>query len=492
MADNLKPYNPNKGFISFRLNPDAIKEELKALIPYYQTFKYFHDNPDAPISETAQVAAQETPFIGSLLRGDYGDAAQEAILMGMPVPKTRVKMPNGKTIYVDREVSIDPNKTDKYNAILEKSEHREYPGAEYEGPRFTNWEYYNDEIPLANKGSEYGLSPSDMIDIMDDRKLRQVSNKDLNKDYKASLEDGLVEGWEDAYGNPYTRSSVNEYYRDYKVDPSDYTPKDAREFNNMLDDLKNGDAYYENLSNLQSKFESDIRDIAYRGDKRTRKYKDYKELEQYSDKLKGFLLDAIKSGYMEFKEGVSPRMQKKIMHDINNFRLKYNAPDAFNQKSASDFANKVIESKLREPKYTGRGSTYFNEDNFDLTPGDLRLNDNKYKEWNYVNPYEQLLNSGNYAVKPKDYNKIVDNSRIDNTMGAHREAIQSYADDVKRGLIELNDLTPQQKLKYNKQVSNILEPIINDTKLNIDQKKALITKEMKGLAEEIIIQREFN
>jgi hypothetical protein len=77
-------------------------------------------------------------------------------------------------------------------------------------------------------------------------------------------------------------------------------------------------------------------------------------------------------------------------------------------------------------------------------------------------------------------------------MGAHREAIQSYADDVKRGLIELNDLTPQQKLKYNKQVSNILEPIINDTKLNIDQKKALITKEMKGLAEEIIIQREFN
>ena len=41
MADNLKPYDPNKGFISFRLNPDAIKEELKALIPYYQTLKYF-------------------------------------------------------------------------------------------------------------------------------------------------------------------------------------------------------------------------------------------------------------------------------------------------------------------------------------------------------------------------------------------------------------------------------------------------------------------
>lgn len=28
MADKLKPYDPNKGFISFRLDPDAVKEDF--------------------------------------------------------------------------------------------------------------------------------------------------------------------------------------------------------------------------------------------------------------------------------------------------------------------------------------------------------------------------------------------------------------------------------------------------------------------------------
>lgn len=481
------------GPISFRLDPDAIKEEALNLVPWPvgTIAREMYHNPDGSIVETAKQVGRETPIIGSILSGEPTDALKEAILIGMPTTKSRVKMPNGKTIYVDNDINVNPYKTDKYNAILEKSESREYPGAEYEGPGFSNCEYYTEEIPLANKGSEYGLSSRDMKDIMDDRKLRQVSNRDLNRDYKASLEDGLVEGWEDVYGNPYTRSSVNEYYRDYKVDPSDYTPKDAKAYNDMLEDLKKGDAYYENLSSQQSKFESDIRDLDYRGDKRTRKYKDYKELEQYIDKLKGFLSDAIKYGSMEFKEGVSTRMQKKIMHDINNFRLKYNAPDEFNMKPASDFANKVIESKLREPIYKGTGSTWLDEDNLDLSPNRLsidKLSDNTF----YDNPYYKLLESGNYAVKVKDFNKIVDNARIDNTIAAHRQAIQRYANDVKRGLMEIKDLTPQQKLEWNKVISNTLEPIINDTKLSIEQKKALITKEMNKFVPQINIQREFN
>lgn len=193
---------------------------------------------------------------------------------------------------------------------------------------------------------------------------------------------------------------------------------------------------------------------------------------------------------MEFKEGVSTRMQKKIMHDINNFRLKYNAPDEFNMKPASDFANKVI-SKLREPIYKGTGSTWLDEDNLDLSPNRLsidKLSDNTF----YDNPYYKLLESGNYAVKVKDFNKIVDNARIDNTIAAHRQAIQRYANDVKRGLMEIKDLTPQQKLEWNKVISNTLEPIINDTKLSIEQKKALITKEMNKFVPQINIQREFN
>ena len=110
----------------------------------------------------------------------------------------------------------------------------------------------------------------------------------------------------------------------------------------------------------------------------------------------------------------------------------------------------------------------------------------------YDNPYYKLLESGNYAVKSKDFNKIVDNARIDNIMAAHRQAIQSYANEVKSGLMDIKDLTPKQKLEWNKEISNILEPIINDTKLSIEDKKALITKEMNKLVPQINIQREFN
>jgi len=89
MADNLKPYDPNKGFISFRLNPEAIKEELISFIPYNRTLRYFHDNPEAPISETAKVAASETPILGSLLAGEPTNAIKEAFLLGMPVKSTK-------------------------------------------------------------------------------------------------------------------------------------------------------------------------------------------------------------------------------------------------------------------------------------------------------------------------------------------------------------------------------------------------------------------
>lgn len=85
MADNLKPYDPNKGFISFRLNPDAIKEALIEQVPYNRTLRYFHNNTDAPISETARVAASETPVLGSILGGEPTDALKEALLFGTPI-----------------------------------------------------------------------------------------------------------------------------------------------------------------------------------------------------------------------------------------------------------------------------------------------------------------------------------------------------------------------------------------------------------------------
>lgn len=85
MADNLKPYDPNKGFISFRLNPDAIKEELISFVPYNRTLRHIYNNPEGDIRETAELAAYETPVLGSLLSGEPVDAAKEAFLLGSPI-----------------------------------------------------------------------------------------------------------------------------------------------------------------------------------------------------------------------------------------------------------------------------------------------------------------------------------------------------------------------------------------------------------------------
>lgn len=89
MADNLKPYDPNKGFISFRLNPEAIKEELISFVPYNRTLRHIYNNPEGDIRETAKVAASETPILGSLLAGEPTNAVQEAFLLGMPVKNTK-------------------------------------------------------------------------------------------------------------------------------------------------------------------------------------------------------------------------------------------------------------------------------------------------------------------------------------------------------------------------------------------------------------------
>lgn len=81
----MEPYNPNKSFIRFRLNPDAIKEELISFIPYNRTLRHIYNNPEGDIRETAKVAASETPILGSLLAGEPTNAVKEAFLFGMPM-----------------------------------------------------------------------------------------------------------------------------------------------------------------------------------------------------------------------------------------------------------------------------------------------------------------------------------------------------------------------------------------------------------------------
>ena len=91
MADNLKPYDPNKGFISFILNPDSIKEALMEQVPYNRTLRNIYNNPEGDIIETAKVAASETPILGSLLAGEPTNAIEEALLFGTPVKSPLAK-----------------------------------------------------------------------------------------------------------------------------------------------------------------------------------------------------------------------------------------------------------------------------------------------------------------------------------------------------------------------------------------------------------------
>lgn len=78
---------PNKSYIEFRLNPNAIKEEALNLIPWPvgTIAREMYKNPNGSAIETIKQVGRETPFIGSLLRGEYGDATKEALLFGSPV-----------------------------------------------------------------------------------------------------------------------------------------------------------------------------------------------------------------------------------------------------------------------------------------------------------------------------------------------------------------------------------------------------------------------
>lgn len=111
MADNLKPYDPNKGFISFRLNPDAIKEEALNLIPWPvgTIAREMHRNPDGSIVETAKQVGRETPVLGSLLSGEYSDAAKEAFLLGMPV-NMGANSPLSRSPKIKKEIAKNPNR----------------------------------------------------------------------------------------------------------------------------------------------------------------------------------------------------------------------------------------------------------------------------------------------------------------------------------------------------------------------------------------------
>ena len=217
MADNLKPYDPNKGFISFRLNPDAIKEALIEQVPYNRTLRHIYNNPEGDISETAKVAASETPILGSLLAGEPVDAAKEAILLGVPVgpnykqgindlankgyefriskghtlgdEPTQTKgeiyayKRNSKGKIVDSKI-IKPAETNRKRFDTDKPEYNDYFETKPESPGYYAWyrdkQHYTDvNGQQLNKLIEQSNTAHDLVPRYADKDPYMESNKDM-------------------------------------------------------------------------------------------------------------------------------------------------------------------------------------------------------------------------------------------------------------------------------------------------------------------------
>ena len=196
MADNLKPYNPNKGFISFRLNPDAIKEALIEQVPYNRTLRYIYNNPEGDIRETAKFAASETPILGSLLAGEPVDAAKEAILFGAPIKspsKAKAKIAKFKPGtefgtakgYEDLILAREPGsrKYKAYGIDDDTGELFRYNNSSYEGPSKYFGSAIIEDKPInateLSNGIDYTNAMFDKLPSLERKNPVAIANEDI-------------------------------------------------------------------------------------------------------------------------------------------------------------------------------------------------------------------------------------------------------------------------------------------------------------------------
>ena len=102
----MEPYNPNKPFISMKLDGSLLDRMVEAGIPFSRALRYFRDNPEGSAFETLKTAAEDVvPFYGNYRHGGGPiDYLTEAALMFSPVKGHRMKvrtMPDGTPNLID-------------------------------------------------------------------------------------------------------------------------------------------------------------------------------------------------------------------------------------------------------------------------------------------------------------------------------------------------------------------------------------------------------
>lgn len=283
----MEPYNPNKSFISFRLNPDAIKEELISFIPYNRTLRHIYNNPEGDIRETAKVAASETPIIGSLLAGEPTNAVKEAIIMGLPVKGG----PNG-------------------TRIADASSLRDVVNAH---PRM---KYYN----LDNKYVAY-KSGNNYLDVRNGLSRNYPNNppkpyknykevlKDINEsEYLTNKYNPINDLYYDIKSKQQGLNSYNEFIRTHKVKPNEEV---------LYNDLGSGSNGFYDIS-LLDKNTGIVESYSYDG--MTKKYEPYNHIRS-SRLLPRAMNKPVQQSEIDL-------MNKKLQEDVNLFNIELdNYPD---------------------------------------------------------------------------------------------------------------------------------------------------------------------
>lgn len=169
------------GPISMRLDPDKIKEEALNMVPWPvgTIAREMYYNPDGSIVETAKQVGRETPVLGSLLSGEYSDAAKEAFLLGLPVNNSPTSSLS-RSPKIKKEIAKNPNR-----------EYFNYGGNLYYKDKFRGKDHYinqyakSDRLPVNEyfdtfEGNNTGTYKyKDTKQVLDDLNISEQVYDDL-------------------------------------------------------------------------------------------------------------------------------------------------------------------------------------------------------------------------------------------------------------------------------------------------------------------------
>lgn len=160
----MEPYNPNKPFISMKLDGSLLDRMVEAGIPFSRALQYFRDNPEGSALETLKTAAEDVvPFYGNYRNGgDLSDYAKEAIMLAMPT-HTRTK---AGRLEVDKKRTAEINK--KFKELAEKD-----PNSLirlYKDNKPMSFDSYYTLRQMKSQPNNYGLSAelADLFDVWND------------------------------------------------------------------------------------------------------------------------------------------------------------------------------------------------------------------------------------------------------------------------------------------------------------------------------------